>query len=740
MKHTPEHDVMEQRIRQMAESLEPPSALSPERIRELLPDRQPAGRLTIIRRYTPSLAAAACLLVVLAGTAALRGFTGEPVIQAESSRGSVSEPSAPPESSAAEESSSAAASEPDSSGDASADLPENGLSDPPADAAEPPAPQNSPAPSSDASSEQASPETPAEPPAPAPAEEQQEEASGDSSSPEGPPNATPIEHLALQDNETLESYRDVYTAMEDIKRTASQNQLSSSPVVLASAKADVTSAVIDNVDTGGAVVTNNKAICAISGDAEEPSVLIYQLNGKNTRFAAELNPSFFLPDIQGMHVNYLSISQLLLDDDILIIAGKAYYWADRTSDQQNVTVFSFYDISDPAHPAYLSTLCQDGQLTAAYLEDGTLSFVTQYAVPSGRDLTEENLNSYLPYAYENGRAIIPRRSQIQISEDAAAPVYTSFSTVDLSDVSAFADTYCYLGGTDSILINDQLVCMVEVCADPDRLILTSFEVSGAGIGQYGSAVLEGSPIGEVHLLPNGRGVAATMQNSDGSPSLYLLNKKMELQGALEDFAPASSIFRVVYDESLAYFLNDADVVVAAADCSSVRNPNLLRQQPKSLPSAAQSVSFGSYSIRLDYCYDETGVVSGLTIGMYASASDGSPSLLHSTEISGELYIPAMYDSGSLYADERSGLIGFAVTRYTEGEDGYLPSYSYMLYQYSETDGFTLLTEQPLEAEDSMPEFQVGFLSRQTFYVVLPDKVLALDPQDGSLLAEVPAAK
>ena len=170
MKHTPEHDVMEQRIRQMAESLEPPSALSPERIRELLPDRQPAGRLTIIRRYTPSLAAAACLLVVLAGTAALRGFTGEPVIQAESSRGSVSEPSAPPESSAAEESSSAAASEPDSSGDASADLPENGLSDPPADAAEPPAPQNSPAPSSDASSEQASPETPAEPPAPAPAE------------------------------------------------------------------------------------------------------------------------------------------------------------------------------------------------------------------------------------------------------------------------------------------------------------------------------------------------------------------------------------------------------------------------------------------------------------------------------------------------------------------------------------------------------------------------------------------
>ena len=122
------------------------------------------------------------------------------------------------------------------------------------------------------------------------------------------------------------------------------------------------------------VVTNNKAICAISGDAEEPSVLIYQLNGKNTRFAAELNPSFFLPDIQGMHVNYLSISQLLLDDDILIIAGKAYYWADRTSDQQNVTVFSFYDISDPAHPAYLSTLCQDGQLTAAYLEDGTLSF------------------------------------------------------------------------------------------------------------------------------------------------------------------------------------------------------------------------------------------------------------------------------------------------------------------------------------------------------------------------------
>lgn len=739
MKHTPEHDVMEQRIRQMAETLEPPSALSPERICELLPDRQPADRLIRIRKYTPALAAAACLLVVLAGTAALRGFTGEPAIQPESSQVSVPDPSAPPESSAAEESSSAA-SEPDSSGDASADLPENTLSDPTADTPEPPAPQSSAPSASDAdSSAQDATGSGAELPAPAP-DEGQQEASGESSSPEGPPNAIPIEHTALQDSETLESYRDVFTAMEDIKREFSQNQLSSSPVVLASVKAGAISAVVHDVDTGGAVVTNNKAICAVSDDTDEPSVLIYQPNGQSTRFAAKLNPSFFLPDIQGMHVNYLSISQLLLDDDILIIAGKAYYWADRANDQQNVTVFSFYDISDPANPIYLSTLCQDGQLSAAYLEDGTLSFVTQYPVPSGRDLTEENLNSYLPYAYENGKAVIPRRSQIQISEAAGAPVYTSFSTVDLSDVSGFSDTYCYLGGTDAILINDQFVCMVKICADPDRLILTSFEVSGGGIGQYGSTVLDGSLIGNVHLLPKGRGIAVTVQGGNGCPSLYLFNKKMELQGSLEDFAPASSVSRVEYDEATAYFLNDADVSVAAADCSSVRNPKLLQNPPLFPPTEAQTLPFGSYSILMEYRYDDTGVVSGVTVGMYASSADGTPTLLHSTEISGELYIPAMYDTAGLYADERSGLIGFAVTRYTEQESGYLPSSSYMLYQYTEAGGFTLLAEQPLDEKGPAPEYQTGLLSRQTFYVVLPDKVLALSPQDGSLLAEVPAAK
>ncbi len=752
MKQFPDHDVMEHRIRQMAESLEPPVSLSPDRMLLKLPDRPAAGRLTLARKYAPAVAMAACLLVVLAGTAALRGFTGEPVIQPDSSLSADPEPSAQqPSSEPAEESRPADAASPNAKEPAQED--ETPEAAPPSNALPGSAPPES-APSDSAAKrepenaarqpepdEQPAADNTVSAPAPPAAGAAGEDASAAEStetpepSPDGPPGAKDLSFLALQAGETFESYRDVYSAMENARRAVEKaGQTNDAPLILAAMKAPSVSAVTQNVEAGGEVVTNNKALCAISPNMEEPSVLIYTPDGKNTALTAELKPSFFLPDLEGMHVNYLSISQLLLEDDTLIIAGKAYYWANRTNEQQSLSVFSFYDISDPANPAYLSTLCQDGDLSAAYLNNGALCFITRYTVPAGRELTEENLSSYLPYAYDNGQAIIPRRSQILLSEEAAEPVYTSLSTVDLSDVTNFADTYCYFGGISGLLVNDQFVCLMNTRTDPDQLILHSFELTGSGIEQCGEATLDGALCGEAFLLPKSRGLAVTLQDGEGNPSLYLLDKKMQAQGTLAHFAPAASIAAVQYDGTLAYFLNGAGTIVATADCSAIRSPKLLRQNPDALPSAVQSVSFGSYSLRMDYLLDESGMISGVTVGMYDASG---LTLLHSTEVTGDLYVPAMYDSAAFFADERSGLIGFALTRYGSEENGYASSYSYLLFQYNETGGFRLLAELPLGSgtDGGISEYQTGILSRGTFYVVLSDRVLAVNPQSGKLLAE-----
>ena len=53
MKHTPENNALEQRIREMADSIKVPPSLEPENFIKRLPDRRQAPIIRI-RRYIPA--------------------------------------------------------------------------------------------------------------------------------------------------------------------------------------------------------------------------------------------------------------------------------------------------------------------------------------------------------------------------------------------------------------------------------------------------------------------------------------------------------------------------------------------------------------------------------------------------------------------------------------------------------------------------------------------------------------
>lgn len=733
MKKIPEYDALEQRIRKMADSLEPPSSLSPEKLLQKLPDRQPVRQFSVIRKYTPAIAMAACLLVVIAGSAVLRNFAGEPMISTEPDTSVSSKTESDPEPS--ENLTETESSPPEEPSSQPAESSEQ--------AKEPPVASNDlptmkqPAESSDeivsSSSEPAAPEVsePQEPEKESVSEETSE------NSIEGPPGAIHLDYPGLQEQESIEGYRDIYSVMAEMQRNVLQDSFNvPNNLMIASVNIEPVSTV--GVETGDVVVGNGKTLCTLSYQDDSPTVLLYKLDGKNSTFASELTPKFDLPEIPGMHISYVAPSELLLDDDILIVAGKAYYWSDQSSIQQDITVFSFYDIHNPQYPVYRSTLCQDGRLSAAYVQDGMLSFITEYTVPTHDSFDETDLNSYLPHAYQNGFTVIPRRSQILIGEDANAPVYTTLGTVDLSDPSAFVDTFCYLGETDGLYINPDFTCLVRNQIDSAQMALVSFEMDASGIELLGQCSLDGSLLGEIYLLPQNKGIAVTIQSKESVPSLYLFNKKLEAQSCMENFAPVQTVASVEYQDMKAYYRNAQGSLIAAIDFTQVRKPSSTSWNTYSERNP-QSVCFGNQILEFSYTYQDDGTASGVTLQIL----DLEGQELSSVFLEGELYIPAMYDQEVLFTDERTGLIGFGVTRYGNEALGTNTQYTYQLYRYSANTGLTLVTEQLLysaENVNSMPEFETGYLYRQNFYIALPDKILVLDWYKGDLLAEVVASK
>ncbi|MGI5894098.1 MAG: beta-propeller domain-containing protein [Candidatus Merdivicinus sp.] len=724
MKQFPEHDVLEQRIRKMADQLETPSSLSPESLLQKLPDRQKVRPISFARKYSPLFSAAACLLLVLAGATVLRNFISNPILPSESS--SYSEPDSEvsesdPESLPSDDSVSSESQitpdsqpEPDSQPGLSNSLPEEteeSVSDP------------------DANSQTTENSTQEPQSGQSESSETQE-----TSEPQGPPPAVNLDYPGLQEQESIEGYRDIYNAMEGAQRNAVlQNSV---PNTVSFAMPAGNTVVIAHENQGSTVVSNSRITCTIADDGENSMIRIYQLNGPKSTFAGEFTPQYTLPSISGMHSSYVAVSELLLEDDILTIIGNARYWSDTTAQQQNLTVMSFYDVSDPSAPVFLSTLCQDGRATASYTEDGFLVMISQHSIPSTRGLDEETLNSYLPASYENGLIRIPRRDQIQIGQDLDAPVYTTISMIDLSEPSFFADTFCYLGGSDALYVSDQFICLARNKSDSAQVMLASFDIGNSGISLNGENILNGTLIGNIEMLPKNKTLAVTITDSTGSPSLYLLDKKMNVTSSLEDFAPAGSIASIDRQDSLLYFCNYAGDSIAVVDCTSARYPRILQKSP-TRDGSIQSIPFGSLLLKLDYAYSAEGTVSGVTLGVY----DGTE-LQHSIEISGDLYLPAMNNHEYLYQDENSGLIGFGITNYINTENSYTTQYTYRLYQYREETGFKLIADFPLyeSAETpSLPEYETGFLLRQVFYLVLPDKMFALDPNSGKILAEVPAA-
>ena len=696
MKHTPEKDALEQRIREMADSIKVPPSLEPENFIKRLPDHRQAPMIRI-RRYIPAAAAAACLLVVLSGTFFLREFSGDPMIQAE--------PSAPA-SQAGSGPSSAEPSEPSASDeDPQGALPQQdpaNSGETPESTETPPTESRGGAASDEGSASSRQPEPPAS-----------QAQSPEPPSAPAPEPSQPEDSLQQQD---ISAYEDAYRAMLAFRQNSEVYE--NNDIAVASSRG--TSVQLNRVGSAALPVQQNGAvICTLSSDADADTVRVYSMSNPQAP-ASAFRPEYQLPVFNGMHLSSVSFSGLYLEKDTLTVVGTAYYWSDNGTRQREVAVLSSYDISNPQKPVYLSTLAQDGQLTASYNQNGRLALVTTYTVSPSQALSEEQASGYLPVCYVNGKEVLPSEEQIRISAEADAPVYTFIGLIDLRQPDEFQDILSYLGKGDTFYLDEGQIYMAR--SSQSQTSLTAFSYTGSRIRLEAEATVDGVMMDGFSENPNGRSIRVSVSTAQNSVSLYLLDKNLNMLGKMENFIPDTNVSSVWYHGYFAHYLDASGKFICSVDCSMPKSPEFLNQTPQDMGDFGEYYEFGSQVLKVTPVYDETGVQTGLQLIMYRDRTPVGFEELHSVTLEGPVSLLGWDDPASLYLDEENGLIGFSVVDY-----GAETPIRYVLYSYDSRNGFVKLLDQPMETDGSQYlDYRTGIFDGETFYLAAPDRMLSFD--------------
>lgn len=700
MKYTPEKDALEKRIREMAEPLEIPPSLAPENLMSRLPDRQQTPIIRI-RRYLPAAAAAACLLLVLSGTVFLREFSADPMITAESPVTNSSTDSAgDTESSAKEESSSAGSSEVSAES-----VPEN--SEPDLSSETPVSADTgstSTAPQSSGSHSQ----TTTTPDSQESASQLPEEFSTPSSEPEG--------NLQQQD---ISAYQSVFETMMAFRQSDAIYENGG----ISTASSSHVSVTMDGEGVGAQPVQkNDQVLCTLSSDIEADMVNIYSVSDGSAIPAASFQPEYTLPEFEGMHCSSISFTGLYLEEDTLGIIGTAYYWSDTGSRQQEVTLLVTYDLSNPQKPEYCSTLAQDGKLTASYQQDGRLALVTTYMVPPQQELSEDQISTYIPVCYIDGEEILPSHEQIQISQEADAPTYTFISLINLNRPDKFQDIFSYLGQGDSFYLTEGQIYMARSGTSKTRL--TAFSYTGSRIRMDAETVLDGVMMENFSANPNGRSLRVSVATSQNSVTLYLLDKKLEILGKMENFIPADTVSSVWYHEYFAYYLDANGQFLCTVDCSMPKSLEFLDEMPTDMGDFGEYYEFGSNILKITPAYGENGTQTGLELILYQDRSPYGFEELCSTSLEGSVNLLGWGEEENLFLDSRNGLIGIPVVEY--GEEVQI---RYVLFSYKKSTGFVKLLDIPLESNSQYLDYRTGFYDDGTFWLATPDEVLTFSVQE-----------
>ena len=428
-----------------------------------------------------------------------------------------------------------------------------------------------------------------------------------------------------------------------------------------------------------------------------------------------------------------SVVDLMLHGSTLVVLVTEY--APRLDELPNSTVTAYipydalqtkallYDVSDPANPAFLTSLGQSGAYQTSRLVGDVLYLVTDHVLPAGSEIDADTPETFVPLISQ-GRSSVPLgATDCVILPNPQGPRFAVASGIDLAKRTRI-DTESVLGGSETVYLNATSLYLGG--ADYDQALskkarkaaglsdlrevwgtrLTRIALSDGELTVAGQGVVPGQLVNQFALdeYDGHLRVAVTVSGETAKrgwltqPALYVLDSELKIVGSLPKLAKNESVQSVRFDGPVGYVVSFERIdPLFALDLSKPEDPTVM--------SALKIPGFSTYLhpwsdgrlLGLGVDADSNGTTTGMKLSMFDTSDPYDVTEQVNLKVPFD-HSEALYNHKAVLVDAQAGLIGFPAVSWRSDK----PSQRYLIYQY--TDGAFTLTEK---LQPSLPEYGEG---------------------------------
>lgn len=518
---------------------------------------------------------------------------------------------------------------------------------------------------------------------------------------------------------TPDGYGQVYSAVLNAKRN--------SDMLLRNGAINESSDIADGATAGDYIGTNVQISGIDEGDrVKTDGEYIYVIDdNKLCIFKAEDGNAEKLccVDLAPMESEGFYAQEMYVCDGRLIVIGSIYTY--NSDEIINKTKLMIFDTASKTEPTLLSTSTQDGYLLSSRLYDGKLYIVSNYELYGEPD--ENEPRSYVPSVECDGKETAVPCDCICIMPGEPEASYTVACAYDAQSGSDLG-TMSILGGGDIVMMSynylyvavariseEELDSHVEYGrtvqnmrrideTDICRISLETMSVDGSctvnGLldGQFAMDEYDGMlrvvscASNDTYFIEDDGensyfGYTWDPDDENSENALYVFDKDLKLLSSVEGLAKGEYVRSVRFDGEYAYFCTFREIDPLFAVClTDPQNPEIVSEYKISGFSEYLHPWNGDKLFGFGYETEENeyGAVfqSGLKLVMFDVSDKRNVTALQSVFIP-DAYSEAIYDHNAMLISAEKNIIGFA----TEDE--------YLIYSYSDADGFTLCTSLEL---------------------------------------------
>lgn len=385
-----------------------------------------------------------------------------------------------------------------------------------------------------------------------------------------------------------------------------------------------------------------------------------------------------------------------------------------------------YDVSDPAHPSFLTSLGQSGAYLTSRLVGDLLYLVTEHVLTD--DIAADQPETFVPLVSE-GRA----RSLLDAADCAILPYpdgprYAVASSIDLAKRTRI-DSESVLGGSQTVYLNADNLYLGA--ADYEKALskkarkaagvpelrevwgtrLTRIALQDGELDVAGQGVVPGTVINQFALdeYEGHLRVAVTVSGETtnrgwlSQPALYVLDSDLKIVGSLPRLAKNESVQSVRFEGPIGYVVSFERIdPLFALDLSRPEQPTVM--------SALKIPGFSTYLhpwadgrlLGLGMDADSNGMTTGLKLSMFDTSDPFDVTEQVNVKVPFD-DSEALYNHKAVLVDTEVGLIGFPAVSWTSDR----VSPRYVVYRYAD-GAFTL--EEKLRPKVSQDGYGVRGLT------------------------------